>query len=156
MSIEFKELEEEYAKYEKKYKLPSFKELNNDFEIDKLDKISGNFVKSIRKTMMDKIVNTLGFLEMMLNPMNAPRMYAVYLNTMGQDDRNKINKMYGVLAGLIVDSLDLEIEYDEKEESEVIKKIFGSWKDIKGDLKQILKNMRNPKEFQKKEKNYFG
>ena len=72
--MELKDLKKEYSDLAEKYKLPSFKELNENFEIEKIDKDTEILLRDVRKVMMEKIVNSLGFLEMFLNPMNAPRM----------------------------------------------------------------------------------
>ena len=89
--MDLKELKKHYEILSKKYKLPSFKELNEDFDIEKIDKESDILLKVVRKVMMEKIVNSLGFIEMLLNPMNSPRMYHAYLNSMSVEDKKAID-----------------------------------------------------------------
>ncbi len=156
MGFELKDLKEEYRKFEKKYGLPEFEKINHDFDIEKIDKESEIFLKHIRKVMMEKVVNVLGFLEMLLNPMNAPRMYMVYVNSVSDEDRKKISEIYNKLSELVLISLESEIEYREKNESEVINKIFSVWNSVRNDLKGILDDMKKPSVNVRKEKNYFG
>jgi hypothetical protein len=133
--MELEDLKEEYAKFEKKYKLPKFDELNLDFEIDKID----------RET------------DFLLRPGNAPRIYYPYLKSMEEKDREIINKLYGKLGQLSLDSLYLEIDNTEEQEAELIKEIFKVWKEIGDDFKKILGNVKKPQgNGMKKEKNYFG
>src|SRR3989344_4012842 len=112
--MEIAELKRDYDALAKKYKLPSFDEINEDFEIGKIDRDCGTILRSVRKMMMEKIVNSMGFTEMLLNPVNAPRIYFGYLKNMTQEDRDITEKLYKTLAELSVDSLECEIVYSEK------------------------------------------
>lgn len=155
--MEVEEFKKKYAQISKRHKLPSFDELNLDFEIDKLDKDSDNLLRCIRKVMMEKIVNSITFLEMLVNPVNAPRMYIPYIRTMGVEDRKIIDEIYSSLAELSVLSLELEIYSSEADEAVLVNNVFEKWKEVKPKFRQILKNMKAPKNsIEKKERSYFG
>ena len=157
MAFELSDLKKNYAVFEKKYKLPSFKDLNEDFEIEKIEKESDNLLRVIRKTMMEKIVNSLNFLEMLLNPVNAPRIYIVYINGMSIEDKKTIDNIYSSLGDLNLVSLSLEIKYNEKAEADGIKNIFEKWNSVKDDFSRIFSNMNKPVVNNiKREKTYFG
>ncbi|MBU0761220.1 MAG: hypothetical protein KJ600_02930 [Nanoarchaeota archaeon] len=155
--MEFDELKDEYVKFVEKYNLPSFQELDEDFEVGKIDRESDTLLRAIRKVMMEKIVNSLGFMEMLLNPMNAPRMYLSYIRAMGDGDKKIINKIYVEFSELSVLSLEREIDYDEKAEAELIKKVFEVWGELKPDFRKMFANMKKPNnDLAKKERSYFG
>jgi len=155
--MEVAELKKKYEQLAKKHKLPSFDELNSDFEIDKLDRESNNLLRAIRKLIMEKIVNSMSFLEMLVNPINAPRMYMPYIVTMEVMDKKIIDEIYSSLAGLSVLSLELEINSEEKDEAVLINSVLGKWKELKPKFSQILKNIKEPKNsVAKKERSYFG
>ena len=155
--MDLKELKESYSKLESKYKLPSFKELNDNFEIDKIDRESDTLLRVIRKVMMEKIVNSLGFLEMLLNPMQIPRMYMPYIKVMNTDDKKIIEKIYGDFSELSMSSLESEIDYQEKVEAELIKKIFKRWQESKEGFRKIFLKIRNPGNGNSsRERSYFG
>lgn len=155
--MELDELKKEYSKYEKKYKLPSFAKLNEDFEIDKIERESDCFIRIVRKTMIEKVVNSINFLEMLLNPVNAPRLYLSYIKSMTSEDRENIDKIYSALADISIISLDLEIDYSEKAEAELIIKMSEAWNSIKPNFRKIMANMKNPVSIaNRKEKSYFG
>ncbi len=122
--MELDELKKEYGRLGKKYSLPEFGEVNEAFEIEKIDRDSDSLMRVVRKVMMEKVVSSLGFVEMLLNPMNAPRMYIAYINSMSVDDKKSIEKIYSDLARVSVDALNCEIDYSEKAEAEVVKDIF--------------------------------
>ena len=154
--MELKDLKKSYEILSKKYKLPSFKELNEDFDIEKIDKESEILLKVVRKVMMEKIVNALGFLEMLLNPTNAPRMYIPFLSSMTVEDKKEIDEMYDVLAKLSLSAILLETNYEEKKEASAINNIYQSWQKLKNKLESIVKKIEHPSMQQKREKNYFG
>jgi len=155
--MELKDLKSEYEKLARKYGLPSFEEIVLDFEIDKLEKDTEFLLRAIRKSMMEKIVNSINFLEMLLNPINTPRMYLPFIRTMSNEDRKFIDGIYGALADLTLLSLDLEIDSNDKAEAELIKKVFDEWKELKPNFKVIISNIKKPKNFvNKKERSYFG
>ena len=152
-----KELKNSYDLLAKKYKLPDFKEVNENFEIEKRDKESDILLKAIRKTAMEKIINSLGFLEMLLNPMNVPRMYMNYVRSITTEDKKDIDKIYDSFSALSLEALGVEIDYSEKGEAELIKKIFSTWVSVKPEFRRILANMKKPMvNGVKKEKSYFG
>ena len=150
------DLKKSYAVFEKKYKLPSFAEMNETFEIEKIRRGQETLVRTIRKTMMDKLVNSMGFVETLLNPMNAPRMHMLYLKSMGTEDKKELDKIYTSLSEIVLSSLKLEIDYSEKEEAEMIKRIFKDWNSVKPGFRKIISNMQKPVSAAPREKSYFG
>ena len=60
--MELDKLKKEYSILKEKYKLPSFKEMDENFEIHKIERESNVLLKNVRKIMMEKIVSSLGFI----------------------------------------------------------------------------------------------
>jgi len=154
--MELSELKKEYARLMEKYGLPTFKELNESFEIEKIDKESEILLRNIRKFMMEKIVNSMNFVEMFFNSMNAPRMYLPFINTMSVEDRKIIENIYKKFAELILNSLSNEIAYSEKKEAELVIKINNVWDSVKDDFLRLIEKVGKPNSASKKERSYFG
>lgn len=155
--MELDEIKKEYAKLEKKYKIPSFKEINEDFDVDKIDRESECFLRLIRKTMMDKVLNSLNFFEMLLNPMNCPRLYMPFVRVMTQEDKKNIEDIYEKLGRLSIEALDLEISYNEKGEAEMIAKICKVWDECRLGFHKVADGIKHPRNGEmKKERSYFG
>ncbi len=151
------DLKKEYSMLEKKYQLPSFKMVNEAFEIDKIDKNTDCLLRAVRKSMMEKVVNTLGFFEMLLNQTNVPGLYMSFLKSMTMEDKEKIEKLYKALGEVSLQSLDLEVEYSEKGEAELIKRTVSVWNSMKPDFKLILGKIKKPNfNNVKKERSYYG
>ena len=155
--MELKDLRNNYEKLSGKYKMPSFKEINESFEIDKIDKESDTLLRVIRKVMMEKIVNSLGFLEMLLNPMNIPRMYMPFIKAMNTEDKKVMERIYTDFSELSLSSLQCEVDYSEKGEAELIKSIFKKWHELKPEFRKIFGKIKNPgSEDFRRERTYFG
>ena len=155
--MELKELKGKYGEYEKKYGLPSFAKLNEQFEIEKIEKESDIFLRVVRKTMMDKIVNSLSFLDMLLNPINAPRVYLNYIKSMNGKDKELLDNVYGIFSELSLACLPLELEYGEKNEAEMINRIYQQWEKIRPDFLEVLNRVHKPEKGEaRKERSYFG
>jgi len=154
--MDVKDVKKEYEKFIEKYNLPSFNEINEDFEVDKIDRESDCFLRAVRKAIMEKIVNAIGFLEMLLNPMNAPRMYVPFVNTMAVSDNKEIDELYNSLSELSLLSLKLEMGYSEKGEAEVIRKVFDVWQKEKVRFGNLVDKIGQPVNSVKRERSYFG
>lgn len=151
------ELKKKYAILEKKYSLPSFTKLNEEYGIESIRKYEETLLKSIRKLMIDRLVSYIGFLEVLLNPMNAPRLYLAYIKSMTNEDKKEVEKLYGKLSDIILESMSVEIDYSEKEEAEMIKKITKVWDELKPDFRKLISKVQKPADSQAtKERTYFG
>lgn len=150
------ELKKDYAVFEKKYGLPKFELLNEEFEIEKIKRKSGILLKMVRKVMMEKIINSMGFIEMVLNPMNAPRIYLAYIKSMTSKDKEDIDKLYGSMSEVVLDSLGLEIDYSEKKEAEMIIGICRKWDEVKPAFRKLVKDIQKPAAAATRERSYFG
>ena len=157
LNMDFEDVKKRYGVLAKKYALPSFKDVSEQFELEKIDVDSDCFARIIRKTMMDKVVNSLGFLEMLLNPVNAPRIYLHFIKNMNMDDKRIIEKAYDIFGELSLTCLALELSYSEKKEADMIKRIFKEWEGIRPDFIELMNRIAKPHNSTiKKEKSYFG
>lgn len=151
------DLKKAYSENAEKYKLPSFKELNEEFEIEKIDKDSEILLKVIRKVMIDKIINSLNFLEILMNPVNTPRIYLTGLSNFTVENKKMLDKLYTDFGALSLKSIKLDITYDNDNEAILIKEIFDVWQSSRAPFLKIVEALANPiQNGEKKEKNYFG
>jgi hypothetical protein len=151
-----KELKKAYLEKCKKYSLPDFDKMNQDFDLEKIKRESYILLRGIRKIMTERISQSMSFLEMLMNPVNAPRMYFNYIKTIGVEEKKKLDDMHAKLVEATLISFECEMDYDEKEEAKAIKKTFDIWQELKPGFKEIFKKVRNPVAFSKKDRGYFG
>lgn len=153
------ELKKEYGIFQNKYSLPSFEELNMDFQIEKAAESKTDFVlREVRKYITDKFFNYLRFIESILSPANAPMFVLAITKTIGIKDREKLIELYKKIAKVDIDLIELDLEYSEEKEAESIKKYYKIWQEIKKELLGIIgvikKNWDNKIEEEKGK--YFG
>ena len=83
-------LKKDYEKIQRKHGLPSFQELNEDFQIEKVAEVETDFlVREIRKFMADKFSNYLRFIEAVLQPVNTPMFIFSIIKSIGAEEDRK-------------------------------------------------------------------
>ncbi|OGJ15404.1 hypothetical protein A3K73_05880 [Candidatus Pacearchaeota archaeon RBG_13_36_9] len=152
-------LKKDYDKLRKKYNLPAFKELNEAFDIEEVaEQETECLLRQIRKHMMDKVVAYLRFIEMLLNPSNAPMFFFALVKGLTASDKRLLDNLYERLGEFEIDVIALDCKYNEKEEADFINKAVLKWKDITDDmiiLSETLKRNWNQKSG-KNERGYCG
>ena len=154
-----KKLKDRYEELKKKYSLPEFSFMNNNFEIENIEiEETELFAKMIRKHMTEKIFFVLRSLEMFINPQSAPMFIMNIIKQLSETEKATIKELYQKIARYEIEAFGLETEYDEKKEVEFIKKLAEDWKSISEDMKVIYRAMKenHEKEFKKSNKSYFG
>lgn len=155
--MELKQIKTEYMNLQKKYNLPDFALINQDFEIEKIDKESEMFSRIVRKHMMDKVVNLLNFLEMFSSTNPVPKIYMSFMKSMNSNDGKLIDKLYDSFSKISLQAMKIELNYNEKQEAELIKQIFSTWNNNKKDMQLLVDRIALPSPIvEKKEKSYFG
>ena len=151
------ELKDLYEEYEKKYKLPSFDELNKLFDIEEVDFETDFFLRKIRKTLSERILGYLRFLEIILNPSNAPMFFFKFIKKLEAKDKEQITNIYENLGRIELEIVKLDLEYKEETEAEFIKHITKTFQEIRKELLEKINKMTNNQENKIRESGtYFG
>jgi len=151
-------LKEDYSKLQKKYGLPDFDKLNEDFGIEKTAQTETDFlIKEIRESIGETLENFLRFVEAILNPVNVPMFLFPIIKSLNTEEKNKLSEIYKKLSKLEIDALKL-IDYSEKKEAEFIKNSYALWQEIKKDFVKIIEGVEKKIEIksEKSERGYFG
>jgi len=152
-----KQLKEDYEKLQKKYNLPEFDWINQEFEIEKVK--SGTFLlKEIRRLMIEKIASVLKLFELLMNPTAAPFFILIIIKNLSSETKKQIETIYKELAAIEVSMLKFDLSYNEKSEAEAIISISKKWKGYKEDILSICKNMEEAwnTNYKKSDKSYLG
>jgi hypothetical protein len=137
-----KRLKEDYEKLAKQYKLPSFKELNEEFEIEKIaDKETEVLLRHIRRCILEKIVAVSRFFELMLNPTEANILLLSMLKEIDAETKKRMEKLYRELSYIEISAVELDLDYSEKAEAKFIADVSRDWKKLKASLKDISKKL---------------
>jgi hypothetical protein len=136
-------LDDVKKKYEplcKKYKIPSFDELNKEFEIEKVQEHETDYLlREVRKTISEKMSAFLRFFETILNPVMAPVFVIAALKNLENGEKQKIKEIYEAMVSVEIGTIELDVEYSEKKEAEFIIKAVKKWKAIKPEILEIMK-----------------
>ncbi len=153
-----KKLKEDYSKIQKKYNLPDFDRLNEDFKIEKVAQEETELlVREIRESVGETLENFLRFVEAILNPVNVPMFLFPIIKSLSVEEKNKLSEIYKKLSKLEIEAMKL-IDYSEKKEAEFIKNSYNLWQEIKKDFVEIIEAVENKLDVkvEKTEKGYFG
>jgi len=151
-------LKKAFGPLKKKYSLPEFKYLNENFEVELVSEDTDTLLKRIRKQIMEKVFWNLRTLETFLNPQSAPIFIFNIIKTLTTKDKEMIGDLYKKLAEYEVEAFRLEAIYNEKAEADFIKSVGKDWKQISEELDTLGKSMKENYnlEFKKQSKSYFG
>lgn len=152
-------LKKEYEVLRKKYNLPSFKEMNEDFELEKLqERETETLAREIRRLMNEKNSAYLKFIEMFMNPSSSPMFIMALIKGIDSEGRNLLEELYSHIGRFEIISINLDNIYDEKKEADYIKKFFNEWQLIKPKFEKILKSVETSidKKYEKSSKGYLG
>ena len=152
-------LKKDYAKIQKKYNLPSFKEFDEEFHIEKAAEAETDLlITEIRRFMGDKLSNYLRFIEAILNPANAPMFVFSFIKSIGAEEKKKLAEIFKKLAKIEIKLIELDIEFSEKKEVEFIKESYKEWQDMKKELLNIINEVKKnwDTKSEANDKGYFG
>lgn len=154
-----KKLKEAYDGFLKKYKLPEFKFINENFEVESIDVHETDLLlKAIRKHITEKIFFTLRTLEMFMNAQNAPVFILKIMKHFSESEKDLIKALYKRIAQYEIEAFGLEAIYDEKKEADFIRGACEDWKEVAVDLNKIYLAMKASynREQKKSDGSYWG
>ncbi len=155
------DLKEEYEKLRKNYKLPSYEDLDREFEllyVAKLEEIKFP-LRFIRRRITDKLSWFCNMMQNIIQPNPGSLISLEESKFFSDNDRAKIINLLKELMYFERESLILEVYFNEKDDVEFINNIFDIWDKTKKEIKFITDILKKgwKKEMKKEEKeHYFG
>lgn len=152
-------LKEKYEEFRKKHNFPNFNDINNAFDIEEIDSDSDFLIRKIRRYVSEKLAGYMRFIEILLNPSNAPIFFFKLIKKLDNSDREKLTRLYEELGNIELETITLDLEYNEEKEAVFINKIYNLFNDeIRIELIEILKKLGNGENNKTKENSgsYFG
>lgn len=124
-------MEKEYEDLRKKYNLPSYKELDEEFEIRAIDlPKSGILIKALIRTINTKLALFLNYLEPVLNTPPQSLHSLIEIKNTSNEDKKEMYIFYKRLAKLFHENCIIELK-DERTIARQINKIWKEWPQIK-------------------------
>lgn len=151
-------LEKEYGKLKSKFSLPSYKDLNNEFELSVLSE--GDFLlRSMRRKMCEKIEDFCNILEGFIHPHSASLANFYELKFVDDDEKEKISRIFKKFMILRRKNLRFDLEPKEKDEAKFINEIYKEWLVTKKELLNLVNIIEDgwtKEEETKTNEGYFG
>jgi hypothetical protein len=157
--LDIAELKGEYDKYKEKYNLPEFYELNKLFDIEEIDIQTEFLLRKIRRLVSERIAGYMRFIEIILNPSNAPMFFFKLIKKLDSHDREILTNVYESLGHFEIEIITLDLNYSEEKEAEFINKAYKTFnEESRVKLLEVVKKLENENSSFKKEINgsYFG
>lgn len=136
-------LKEVYSSLRNEYSLPSFKDLNIDFQIEKIQYMETEvLIREIRKCIGDKLSSYFRFIETLIQPANAQMFVFMILKNLDSNENAKLQSIYKKLSKFELELIELDLVFDLDKEAEFIKNAFTNWQEIKFELLDIIKKIK--------------
>jgi hypothetical protein len=140
-SKEIEKLKKEYKPLQKKYSLPEFERLQEDFDIDRAVYRETSFIlRDTRRIIAERLSSYLSLFEMLVNPTGPPAFFFLIMKNLKPDELKEIRKIYDILAKIQIRMLKTDIVYEEKAEAEMIKNSYKEWQDIKLKIRELIED----------------
>jgi len=152
-------LKKDYSILERKHNLPDFKDLNEDFHIEKIAESETEIlIREVRKFMGDKMMNYMRFIENLLNPVNVPMFIFSIIKLLDAEEKKGLSEIYKELMKKEIQFIELDLEFNEEKEIEFVKNAYKFWQGIKKDMLKIMDkiNKKWDNKFEANSKGYFG
>ena len=152
------EIEKEYSKLSKKYKLPKFKEIDNEFEISTLESPSF-LIKNILRKIEEKLGFYIEVIGNLVHP-DASSLSSMYeIRYFSDDEKDEIYNLFKKLMKVDRSIVEVVLENDEKKQAEFLNKFFSNWLGTKKELLKYIEKMKESWEKQstiEEDTAYFG
>jgi hypothetical protein len=153
------ELKKEYNLFKDKYDLPEFSELNKIFDIEEIDPDTDFLLRKVRRVVSERVAGYLRFIEVVLNPSNAPMFFFKLIKKLEESDKKGLTEIYEILGKFELKIIKLDLEYDENKEAKFINDVYETFKEkVSKNLLDVVEKMGNGVGKEKKvdSGSYFG
>jgi len=131
-------INEEYDELRKKYKLPSFDEVNYEFEISALDV---NKIPSLSRGILRAICNKMGLFLNYVEPVISPNPQGLHgyieIQNTTNDEKKEIFEFYKDLSKKYHKAYSTELTEKEEEIIKEIKNVLKYWDSVRVRFKKI-------------------
>ncbi len=134
------DLKKIYEEYEKKYKLPKYGLLDNEFELLSVSTfVEINYpLRFIRRRIVDKIDYIMGVLQEILQPDIGSLVSLEESKFFSDEDKTKIVEIIKKLMVFQRRSLILDVEFNLEDDVRFILEVFELWMKIKKEISIVF------------------
>jgi len=134
-------IKEEYNKLQKKYNLPNFEDMNNEFEIITIEKIDF-LLREIRRKISEKIELLAKLLEGILQP-ETTLTHFKESNIFSDEEREEVYGLFRSLMFFHRASIETALNENDKKTADFINSFWKKWTKIKNNLEKTVKKVKD-------------
>ena len=156
------DVKKEYEKYQKKHNLPSYDELDKEFELLYIGDIKEiKFtLRFVRRRINDKISAACNMLQSLLQPNPSSFINLQESSFFSKEEKMAYSALLRDLMQIERVSLVLDFSSDDKKEAEFIKGVYKKWLEWKEEILKITKKLvegwKNLEIKEEKKEQYFS
>ncbi|MBW2966112.1 hypothetical protein KY342_03340 [Candidatus Woesearchaeota archaeon] len=133
-------IKEEYNKLKEKYNLPEFSDVDNEFEISIIEH-EEFLLREIRRKITEKMEDYIKVLERILQPETVlSEMYECKIFT--DEEKDVFFKLFRRLMFFDRLSVETSIDENDKKSAEFINDFWKDWGNIKKELSDFIKKLK--------------
>ena len=137
-----KDIENQYNELRKKYALPEFKDINDEFEISDLEETTF-LLRAIIRRIAERFDFYTTMLEEVLQP-DTSNLYAMHeTRFFDENEKKRMYDLYSRLMNFNRQSIEVTLEHKEKNEVGFINNVFNEWDELKQELLGFINKMKS-------------
>ena len=150
-------IENEYESLKKSHKLPDFKELNEEFELNSIEK-KEFLIRNIRRRLNEKVIFFCRIIENLIYPSSQSPLSAYESNFFSDEKKQDLAKLHKKLMVFERQSMLLDTNPNSDGDAEYINKMHSEWDSFKKEITETVKEMKDSwhSELKDEEHVYFG
>ncbi len=151
-------VKEIYATYKKRHDLPSFAEMDNEFELSAID-TPDFFLRQVKRKMKEKLQELSELFSEILNPSSDSLVQLLECRIFDTAEKDKIYELFREIQYCLNALQESEYINKDKQDAELINAVYKNWKNIKTKSLLYIKKLKESwkKEIKLKEAlEYFG
>jgi hypothetical protein len=137
-----KDVEKKYKELKKKFDLPGFDSIDEEFEISDLED-THFLMKSIIRRMIERIDIYCSLIGEIMQPDTSNLSAMHETGIFDEDEKTELYGLYKKLMSFNRYSMHVLLDHDAKSEAKFIGSFFGKWKSIKISLVKHIKKMES-------------
>jgi len=135
-------IEKEYNKLCKKYKLPKFKQFNEEFEVNTIED-TDFLLKNVLRRVSEKLDFYSNLINSVLLPDTSSLSSMHEVRFFSEREKSEMYKIFKKIMKIDRKIITLVLGHDEKLQSEFLNGFFGEWLEIKNQLVVFVKKMKD-------------
>ncbi|MBD3310505.1 hypothetical protein GF351_04755 [Candidatus Woesearchaeota archaeon] len=135
------EIKKRYSQLQKKHSLPTFDEIDHEFEINSIEEDSSFILREIRRRMVERIEEYSKIFEEIIQPDTNSFRSMSECRVFKDEDKHEIFNIYKNIMIIIRSAQIISLERDENKEAKFINSVFQNWMRIKKELMPYLEKL---------------